>query len=391
MMSGDGLVMRLRPRLARFTRTQILVICEAASRHAAGLIDLTSRANLQLRGVAEADWPLLCDVFAGLGLLDDSVEREARRNLLVAPDWKPGDDTERIATELIARLDELPDLPAKVGFAIDAGAGLRLRHDSADFRIERGAHGGLILRAQGRVSGVAVAAAEAADALIALAHWFADSGGRAAGRMARHVAALPAWAAGNLRPAADAWAMAHESMPGPLFSLPFGQVAAATLARAVGDSGAVAVRITPWRKLLLEGAQHDTGGGLLASGAAWVEAASAAGWRVEACAGAPFCPQASVATRPLALRLLRLAAEAGQGITAFDGRQSGGAGTPQRVLHVAGCAKACAYAGEAAITAVGRAGVFDLSLREGAPTRIAGLNADAVLARCERVVRHRSA
>ena len=57
MMSGDGLVVRVRPRLARLSAAQTLGLCDLALRFGNGTIDLTNRANLQLRGVAE-DAPL---------------------------------------------------------------------------------------------------------------------------------------------------------------------------------------------------------------------------------------------------------------------------------------------------------------------------------------------
>jgi precorrin-3B synthase len=50
MASGDGLIVRVRPLLARLTAAQALGLCKAALAHGSGLIDLTSRANLQLCG-----------------------------------------------------------------------------------------------------------------------------------------------------------------------------------------------------------------------------------------------------------------------------------------------------------------------------------------------------
>ncbi len=381
MPSGDGLVMRLRPRLARFTRAQILDICDAAERQGAGLIDITSRANLQVRGVSEAGWSALLARFGRLGLLDASAVIEARRNLLVAPDWMPGDDTDRIATALMARLDALPALPAKVGFAIDAGAAPCLRDDPADFRIERGAQGGLILRADGRPNGVAVEADAAVEALLALAHWFVTSGGCAAGRMARHTAPLPEWAQGVLPPADAAprlRAGAHQL--GFVCGLPFGQVDAARLARAVRHSGAVALRITPWRRVLFEGVRADAAP-VLASDCPDIDALAAAGWRIEACAGAPFCPQASVETRPLARRLMQLALRDAIRMPSSGGA-SADAAAGLRVAHVSGCAKACAHPGAATLNVIGRAGAFDLHwcAALGAPPPKPGLSAEAVLA-----------
>ena len=56
MAAGDGLLVRVRPRLARLTREQTLGLCAAAIAYGSGEIDVTQRANLQLRGVTDAGW-----------------------------------------------------------------------------------------------------------------------------------------------------------------------------------------------------------------------------------------------------------------------------------------------------------------------------------------------
>jgi precorrin-3B synthase len=187
MESGDGLIVRVRPQLARLTAEQALGLCAAALAHGSGLIDLTSRANLQLRGVTEDRHQALIDDLWALGLLDADPALEGRRNILVDPSWQDGDETQRIAAALVARLAELPPLPAKFGFAIDAGPAPVLVAASADIRVERGVSGGLILRADGSALGCAISAPDAVDAILALARWFAETGGAQAGRMARHV------------------------------------------------------------------------------------------------------------------------------------------------------------------------------------------------------------
>lgn len=359
MRSGDGLVVRLRPRLARLTADQVLALCGATQAFAAGRIDLTNRANLQLRGAHEDELPALEAALDRLDLLDETPELEARRNILVAPDWTAGDDTARIAAELTARLLELPLLPSKVGFAIDAGAAPILQTDPADFRIERGAAGGLILRAEGRATGCALENGREVDALIRLARWFADSGGADAGRMARLGAALPGWADWNEAHAASrARLQPGCNRPGPVLGLAFGQVESSALADAIRRSGAMALRVTPWRMIVLEGARA------LPSGLApdFIAAPDAPELRVDACAGAPFCPQATVETRALALRLAP--------------HVSGS-------LHISGCAKGCARPGAADWVLTGRNGRFDLvrNGRPGGPPEHAGLTAAAVLNR----------
>ena len=122
MMSGDGLVVRVRPRLARLDRAQALGLAALAQRFGSGVIDLTSRANLQIRGVTEADHEALLQELARLDLLDADASLERRRNVLVTPFWQPGDLTERLTRALLGALPALPELPAKVGFAVDTGA-----------------------------------------------------------------------------------------------------------------------------------------------------------------------------------------------------------------------------------------------------------------------------
>ena len=149
----------------------------------------------------------------------------------------------------------------------------------------------------------------------------------------------------------------------------------AALADAVVASGAKAVRITPWRQLLLEAARSDVSH-KLDSACTDSDALAAAGWQVEACAGAPYCVQAGVDTRALALRLAAAAAQGGLSLPAAL------ADAP-RLIHVSGCAKGCAHAGPAAICLTGRGTAFDLAFdaRPGEPVHAAGLSPAAVLER----------
>ncbi|GKT37846.1 precorrin-3B synthase, partial [Aduncisulcus paluster] len=176
MQSGDGLVVRIRPRVGRLDAIQAVGIAELAARYGNGLIDLTSRGNLQIRG---------------LGLLDADSETEAQRNILVTPFWTAGDDTRPLAAELERALAGASlDLPTKFGFAIDDGNERLLAGASADVRIERDRNGSLLVRADGARSGRSVRRDEAVRVALALAEWFVASGGARGGkrRMAAHLA-----------------------------------------------------------------------------------------------------------------------------------------------------------------------------------------------------------
>ncbi|MCW1431234.1 precorrin-3B synthase [Novosphingobium sp. JCM 18896] len=355
MAAGDGLLVRVKPRLGRIEAGQVLGLCDAALRFGNGLIDLTNRANLQIRGVSEQGWPALLDGLIALDLVDPDPDREARRNLLIAPDWQPKDDSARLAETLVSRLADLPPLPSKIGFAIDAGPAPLLQTAPADFRIERAADGALLLRADGRANGTRVTLDTAVDALIALAHWFVDTGGSAAGRVARHAAALPAWADGDVHAApARAPLVAGPHPLGQAFGVPFGSIKAQALRLLIERSRASALRLTPWRTVLLEGERPACSEG-------FVDTPDHPALRVAACPGMPACPQATVETRALALRLAPHVAEE---------------------LHLSGCAKGCAHPGTAEITVTGRDGRFDLAFaaRAGDPPSRAGLTATDLLA-----------
>jgi precorrin-3B synthase len=362
MLSGDGLVVRVRPRGGRLSAAQATGIADLAMRYGNGLIDLTGRANLQVRGVSAAGHQPLLGGLAQHGLVDADEEVEAQRNVLIAPFWNEGDETHLLAAELeLALAASHLGLPAKFGFAIDCGLERVLAQAPADIRIERGSGGGLIVRADGVERGHAVGRNEAVDVALSLAKWFIDSGGARSGRgrMAPHLAngaTLPDAFAGNARPASVT------TMPGPglvadgaLVGFAFGQMQSPTLKSLA--CLAPGLRLTPWRMILVEGLcempQHDD----------LVTDADDPILRITACTGAPACPQAHMETRPLAAALApRLASDLR--------------------LHVSGCAKGCAHPGASSITLVGTDNGFDL-VRDGG-TRdvpaVRGLDAAKILA-----------
>ncbi len=340
MQSGDGLVVRIRPRGGQLSAAQASGIADLADRFGNGLIDLTSRANLQIRGVSLARHDQLLHSLAGLGLVDADEDVEAQRNVVVAPFWIRGDDTHALATELEQALAAAPlGLPAKFGFAVDCGAERVLTQAPADIHIERGAQGELIVRADGLERGRAVGRDEAVDVAMSIVNWFLASGGAREGRerMAAHIAGgarLPDALAGDATPTRSMSAPEpglHEN--GALVALAFGQMQSPTL--KVLSRLAPALRVTPWRMIFLEGCsempRHD---GL-------VTRAKDPLLRVIACTGAPACPQAHAETRGLAAALAPF--------VAVDAR-----------LHVSGCAKGCAHRGTSSITLVGTDQGFEL-------------------------------
>ncbi len=340
MLSGDGLVVRLRPRGGRLSAKQAAGIAELARRCGNGLIDLTGRANLQIRGVSEKSHPLLIVGLDRLGLVDAELQSETQRNILVNPFWCGDDDTPLLAAELEHALAKGSlGLPEKFGFAIDCGEGRVLTQAQADIRIERGTDGSLILRADGISRGRSMARDAIIHGAITLAEWFAASGGAqdGRGRMAPHVASgakLPGHLAGEMQPVSTLTVPKPGLVAaGALVAVAFGQIWSETLAwlASLGPG----LRLAPWRMLLVEGLRDmPTAKGL-------VIRADDPLLRVVACTGAPKCPQAFVETREFATTLAPHL-------------------PPDVRLHVSGCAKGCAHPAAASITLVGTPDGFDL-------------------------------
>ncbi|MGL4235311.1 precorrin-3B synthase [Tabrizicola sp.] len=365
MQSGDGLIVRIRPPGGTLTPAQAAAIAQAAARHGNGIIDLSARANLQLRGVTEASHGPLIEDLRTHGLIDPDIETESLRNLIVTPfrsppsiAGNPTSDTrhppppnggegwgggllaniDSLAATLTAALARMPPLSGKFGFTIDTGPHPVLTDASADIRVERSADGRLILRPDGHPFGKPVT--DLAEDAIAMAEWFVASGGitNGRGRMAALIAKGVVPEGCDTAPAAPLPQPTPGLYPdGAMVALAFGQIQAQTLAAlaALGHD----LRPTPWRMLLLAGATRLPDiPGLITDPAEPL-------LRVTACTGAPGCPQAQGETRALARALATHLSEG-------------------RHLHVSGCAKGCARPAASDLTLVAMRDGYDL-IRNG--------------------------
>ncbi|OBY24513.1 precorrin-3B synthase [Leisingera sp. JC1] len=326
MMSGDGLVVRVRAPLGKLSAAQARGVARLSEEFGNGLLDISARANLQMRGIREDAHEDLIDGLRGLGLIDPDAGAEARRNVLLTPFWQEGDDTHAIATALSAALTAATDLalPGKFGFAVDCSSEPVLQDTAADIRIERSGSA-LILRADGADTGKPVTSESAVSEALALARWFLEQGGApdGRGRMHRFIARRGPPLA-HTEPAAKA---GFTAKPGPvpagaLAALEFGQMPAATLAQ-LAEHGEI--RLTPWRALLVEGTEN------LPSLPGLILDEADPRLQVVACTGAPGCLQALSATRDLARELAPHVPAGAR-------------------LHISGCAKGCACPGTTPLT-----------------------------------------
>lgn len=327
MLSGDGLVVRIRPRMARLTPDQARGLATAALTHGNGLLDLTARANVQLRGIRpEAHLALLDDLDA-LDLIDTDEASERHRNIVVSPFWTDGDGSQAVAQAAMAVLTdpEFSFLSGKFGVSVDPAQPV-LQAVSSDIRIER--HGlDWLVRPDGFAMGAVVT--DVAAALRLLLRWC-----RPQGRMAAlaGMALPPGFDTPVTQMPFAAAPGAHEL--GQMVGFEFGQVRAETLMALANYP----IRVTPWRMILLEGATAVDLPDLIVT-------PDDHRLNVTACTGAPGCPQALQPTRDLARHLSPLV-------------------QPGQHLHVSGCAKGCAHPGPSDLTLTATEQGYDL-IRNG--------------------------
>ncbi len=136
MESGDGLIARVRPWCGAFSLAQVSGLAEIAERLGNGHIDLTRRANLQIRGLREEGLPGLHDALDRLGLLDPDPATEAARNVMVGP---LASAEVRALAELLSRAlaedSRVAALPAKFGWLVDGGGPQSIIGERADIAL----------------------------------------------------------------------------------------------------------------------------------------------------------------------------------------------------------------------------------------------------------------
>jgi precorrin-3B synthase len=369
MPSGDGLIVRLRLTGGVVGVALAKQIAVWSSRWGNGQIDLSNRANLQLRGFSARHLAALHDALAAIGMLDDSEAGEAVRNVVSSPlaglDPSALLDVGPIVRDLERRLAGdrlLHALPGKFGFAVDDGGMFPLDDLPVDvgFVACPGPEFAIYL-AGAPLEAVGWCDADAVgEAAAGLAGVFLRPGG--VRRMRDLVATRGAWAVARdagLRAVGSGGRVrtgqivlgAHACGDAGFLGvgLPFGRVSAsdlADLAVAAGDFGVEELRLTPWRAILVPVPSVAATRALavrLPAGAFILDADDPRR-RVACCPGAPACERATTPVREDASLLAAIVGVNGSGIA----------------VHVSGCEKGCAYPRAAAVTLVGRQGRYDL-------------------------------
>ncbi len=135
--TGDGLLARLNPVEAGFSPAQLIGLCEAAQRHGNGLVEITARGSLQIRGLTAQSTARLADEVDALGIdVRSGVPVETGPLAGLDPDEIVDSRplAERIRADIVAAGLERR-LGPKVSVVIDAGGCSGIDAVGADVRL----------------------------------------------------------------------------------------------------------------------------------------------------------------------------------------------------------------------------------------------------------------
>jgi precorrin-3B synthase len=352
METGDGLLARLTPSGSTIALDAFIGLCAAARRHGNGIVEITSRGSIQIRGLSAETAPLFAADVAAL-----RIEGSDGIPVLTDP---LGSDT--LAVKLRAALagtNLAAQLSAKVSVVID------LDGFAADVLLRTVDHTRVHV-ALGGDAATATALGEVpfgrgADCVVRLFTLLAALSPRSKMRDAVARGGLVAFktAIADLlidepapprRPPFEPIGI-HRLSSGNILGigLPFGHSDSERLSGLVESarrSGASGVRTSPGRTLLLMGLPSDATAALVAEAATFgfVVDPRDPCRRVVACAGAPFCASGQIATRQMALAI----ADAARALP------------PGEIVHLSGCAKGCAHPAPAPLAVFGRDGRCDV-------------------------------
>lgn len=397
METGDGLLTRIVPS-GPIPIDALAALCAAARTHGNGLMEVSARGSLQVRGLTPVSAPLFAASVAALDIgLADGVP------VLASP--LPHDpvallDAQALAADLREAIGA-PDfkLAPKVSVIVDGGGQLSLDALRADIRLHailhRGAPGLHVSLGGDAATATPLGLAAPQDAAALVSDLLGVIA--AHGPEARAAVVLAQAGLGPFLSAARARIEPAPSLEGPRraetiglhrhndgrcalgVALPFGQAQALdliALLRIARANGATWAATAPQRTLLLGpvGEMTTFALGTAADTLGFIVDARDARRRVVACAGAPACASGLIPARTLAAEI---AAHLPQGGMA---------------VHVSGCAKGCAHPKPAPLTIVGTAqgcGVIRNATARAQPHSY--LNQDDAVAEALRLVTRESA
>jgi len=351
MPTGDGLLARVNPIGGALRPADLAALAQAAARFGNGILEITLRGSLQIRGLRD-------DTVAGMNAAVKALGIAIRAGLPIDVAPLAGlcaderGDPRPLARAIQAHTaDFAANLGPKVSVVIDGGGPSMLDGVQADVRLTALDTSLWQVALAGDVDTATPLSVHDGDAAVAstvtLLRRIADCGRRARGRdlLQAQPSSMPQHSPKvELRPG-DTVPLT-DGLVAAVVALPFGAVTADTLAAFSAAMHAVGIaefRLSPNRMLILLCPDEATAAAALARAAPFqvITRPDDPRLRIVACAGAPACASGYYNTRQLGQELAAQAPEW------LDDRF---------LLHLSGCEKQCAKPAGAHVDVIGAPG-----------------------------------
>ena len=384
---SDGPMVRVRLPGGVVSASQLRTLAALSAENGNGEIDLTNRANLQIRGLYKISPEDLGHRLDEAGLLADAIWADRLRNIMTDPltgleatELFNGHGLTHALDVALQKSEELSDLSPKFSFVVDPGGVSRIGAAPHDIALIAQAHGNapqgyrFRLSLGNKMTDVVCAPEEGVELALSVARATCAVAAKGIPRPSRitddgmwdvlleevphhhgvapqfepHEKMLPA------RPVPSI-GIVPQRQPGKVacgLGVPVAWLTAdmvSTLADLAMRHGDGTVRLSPWQVIYIPNVDAEDVDDLLAAAQphGFVANPRFVAIQVVACAGAPRCERAKLRTKPDG-RAVVAAVEALNG--AFV---SGGYGET-RIIHLSGCVKSCAHGAAGDMLALGR-------------------------------------
>ena len=325
----DGFFLRISPDKGYLSLKKTILICNLSIRFGNGLIDLTNRGRLQIRGIKEENINKVI-----LILKQNRVIQKNNNNIIITPFWEKKDKNILFYQLLKSIFSELPLLPDKFLFAVDLGQNPVLSSLPADIRLENDVYGHVIIRADGHLMGKNVTPDNLFENIIALSRYFSDNSSKEIRRMSHLILKKPLpreWC--QYRPAASKFpSMDYIAKLGKYYGTKYGRIKSKDFKKLLKSSNPKRIRFTPFKSFIFEK-------GLDIINNNFSNTMENPFSKVYACPGKGFCSSSTINTHEIADKIRQLT---------------------NKEVHVSGCIKGCAFSKNSEITLVGNKGLIDV-------------------------------
>jgi precorrin-3B synthase len=340
MPTGDGLLARVRVAGARLSPEQLSRIAQLTAEHGNGVLEVTARGNLQVRGLTKESAAALAGAVRDLVAIDTGVVID--HSPIAGLDPEELADPLPLVSAIRSGTDELASrLGPKVSVVVDGRGQVSLAALKADIRL-------VAVDATRWAVTLGGAKAQVMEPTSAVAATIAALGALAAiGPDARATDLFPPHAdapaeADPIAPAGPSIALRLDTGHTTAIALPFGSARASEIVRLAAEATAAdvtVVRLAPAHRLLFDNAPPEFA--RMAADLGFITASDDPRRRISACIGSQGCASGHIPSRKIAAGLASILGPASQ-------------------LHVSGCSKGCAYPRPAAVTLVGTSGGIGL-------------------------------